>query len=149
MSDTIDYRKDNASEGDIVAHLEECNADFMPRLSDRVVIRDYANKIVGNAARFEAWSGHKLVGLIAAYCNDQKQRTAYITSVSVLRAWTGLGIAADLLAQCVEHAKVSRVQQINLEVAQANTSAIKLYEKSGFTVSKAGKAFVDMNLDLK
>ena len=149
MSDTIDYRMDKASEAEIVAHLEECNADFMPRLSDRVEIHDYAKKIAGNAARFEAWSGQKLVGLIAAYCNDQEQRTAHITSVSVLRAWTGKGIAAHLLAQCVEHAKVSRMQQITLDVAQVNTSAIKLYEKSGFTVSKVGGSFVDMNLDLK
>lgn len=149
MSDSIEYRFNKASEAGIVAHLEACDADFIPRLSDRVEIIDYAKKIARNAARFEAWSDGNLVGLIAAYCNDQERQIAYITSVSLLRAWTGKGIAAHLLGQCVERVKVSGMRQISLEVAQANTSAIKLYEKSGFTVSNATGPFVGMNLYLK
>ena len=148
MSNSIEYRIDKASEADIAAHLEECNADFMPRLSERVEINDYAKKIASNAARFEAWSDRKLVGLVAAYCNDHERQIAYVTSVSVLRPWTGKGIAAHLLGQCIKHVKVLGMGQISLDVAQANTSAIKLYEKSGFTVGKAAGAVVDMNLYL-
>ena len=148
MSDMIDCRIDMASEADIAAHLEACDADFIPRLSERVEINDYANKIASNAARFEAWADGKLIGLVAAYCNDRERQIAFVTSVSVLRPWTGKGIAAHLLGQCIDHVKVFGIGRISLNVEQANTSAIKLYEKCGFTVSKTTGAVVDMDLYL-
>jgi ribosomal protein S18 acetylase RimI-like enzyme len=149
MSAIVEFLLNKASAVQIIDHLLCCDADFVPPLSGRVEIRDYAKKIASNATRFEAWSGDIPVGLVAAYCNDQENRIAYITSVSVLKEWTRKGIAAGLVGQCVEHAMVSGMRQISLTVAAANTPAIKLYEKSGFIVSKANGPFVDMNLYLK
>jgi ribosomal protein S18 acetylase RimI-like enzyme len=149
MSDAMDYLLNKASEAEIVDHLRACDADFMPPLSGRGEIKDYARKITSKATRFEAWSGGTLVGLVAAYCNDQEKRIAYITSVSVLRAWTGKGIAEHLMSQCIEYATVSELRQISLEVASDNTPAIKLYEKNGFVAGKADAPFVGMDLYLK
>ena len=97
MSAAIEYRLNMASAAQIAEHLLRCDADFVPPLSGRVEIRDYAQKIASKATRFEAWSGGTLVGLVAAYCNDRDKRIAFITSVSVLREWTGKGIAARLM----------------------------------------------------
>lgn len=149
MSATVEFLLNKASAVQITEHLLCCDADFVPPLSGRVEIRDYAKKIASKATRFEAWSGGIPVGLVAAYCNDQENRIAYITSVSVLKEWTRKGIAAGLVGQCVEHAKVSGMRQISLAVAADNTPAIKLYEKRGFIVSKANGPFVGMNLYLK
>jgi ribosomal protein S18 acetylase RimI-like enzyme len=110
---------------------------------------DYVKKIASKATRFEAWSGGTLIGLVAAYCNDQEKRIAYITSVSLLREWTGKGIAARLINQCIEHARGLGMRQIGLEVASNNTPAIKLYEKYGFIASKATPPFISMNLYFK
>ena len=63
MSEGIQFSLNNASEAEIVGHLWHCDANFVPPLSDRVEINDYANKITNKAMRFEAWSGDKLVGL--------------------------------------------------------------------------------------
>jgi ribosomal protein S18 acetylase RimI-like enzyme len=149
MGESIEYRLNKASEVEIAEHLSRCDADFVPSLSGRVEIKDYAKKIGSKATRFEAWSGGTLVGLMAAYCNDQEKRIAYITSVSVLKAWTGKGIAARLVGQCVERAKISGMRQISLEVASDNMPAIRLYEKSGFIAGKSNAPFVSMNLYLK
>lgn len=149
MSEAIEFGLNKASEAQIAEHLLRCDADFVPPLSDRVEINDYAKKITSKATRFEAWSGDKLVGLVAAYCNDWEQRIAYITSVSVSREWMGKGIAARLVGQCVEHAKVSGMRQISLEVANDNVPAIGLYEKSGFIAGKTNVPFVTMELYLK
>lgn len=149
MSASVEYLLNKASEAEIAEHLLRCDADFVPPLSDRVDIKDYAQKIANNGMRFEAWSGGTLVGLVAAYCNDQESHIAHITSASVLKEWTGKGIAARLVARCVEHAKESGMQQIGLEVAQGNTRAINLYEKSGFSASKANGPFVGMYLYLR
>jgi len=148
MSAAVEYSVNKASGAEIVEHLLTCDADFVPPLSGRVEIKDYARKITSNATRFEAWSGGRLIGLVAAYCNDQEKRIAYITSVSVLKEWMGKGIAARLMNQCVEHIKASGMRQIRLEVASDNPLAIKLYEKSGFVAGEANAPFVSMNLSL-
>jgi len=144
----VEYLSNRASAEEISEHLSCCDAAFVPPLSSRVEIAGYANKIVSRATRFEAWSGGTLVGLVAVYCNDLKNRVAYITSASVLRAWTRRGIAARLVGQGVEHAKASGMRQIILEVASGNMAAIRLYEKKGFATGKSSKSFVSMNLYL-
>jgi ribosomal protein S18 acetylase RimI-like enzyme len=149
MSAAVEYLSNKASEAEIAEHLSRCDADFVPPLSGRVEISDYAQKIASKATRFEAWSGGTLVGLVAAYCNDQEKRVAYITSVSVLKEWMSKGIAARLMSQCIEHAKASGMRQISLEVASDNAPAIRLYEKSGFAAGKVNAPFVTMDLHLK
>lgn len=149
MSAMVKFLFNRASAAQIAEHLQCCDADFVPTLSERVEIPDYARKIANKATRFEAWSGGTLIGLVAVYCNDQETRIGHITSVSVMKVWKGKGIAATLINQCVEHAKAAGMQQISLEVARDNTPAIKLYEKSGFIVSEANGPFVGMNLYLK
>src|SRR5882672_4187541 len=137
MNATIGYLLNKASVAQIAEHLSRCDADFVPPLSGRVEIEGYARKIASKATRFEAWSRGTLVGLVAAYCNDREKRIAYITSVSVLREWTGMGIAADLMNRCAEYARASAMRQVSLEVAGDNSPAIKLYEESGFVVDGA------------
>lgn len=149
MRVAIEFLRNKASAAQIADHLSRCDADFVPRLSGRVKISDYALKIASQATRFEAWSGSALVGLVAVYCNDQEKCVAHITSVSVLTAWAGKGIATRLMEQCVENAKASGMRQISLEVAQDNTSAIKLYLMSGFVAGRTDAPFVPMKLDLK
>lgn len=148
MSKSIEYRINTASPADIAEHLLCCDVDFLPRLSSRVDINDYAKKIASRAMRFEAWLDNSLIGLVAAYCNDQEKRIAYITSVSVLKAYTGKGIAAKLIKQCIEHAQVTEMRQISLEVARDNVPAINLYEKNGFVANKANALYVTMDLYL-
>lgn len=149
MTAAVEYRLNTASEAEIVEHLSRCDAAFVPTLSGRVEINGYAKKIASNAMRFEALVGDSLVGLVAAYCNDQDKGIAYITSVSVLREWMGNGIAACLMKQCIEHVKASGILQISLEVSRDNTPAISLYEKSGFVAGNTNGPLVSMHLYLK
>jgi len=142
----VDYLENTATEAEIAEHLSRCDADFVPPLSGRIKVNDYAKKIASKATRFEAWSSGTLVGLVAAYCNDQEKHIAYITSVSTLPMWMGKGIAYRLLNRCIEHAKALGMRQISLEVSSGNTSAIKLYETSGFDADRANTPFVRMNL---
>lgn len=148
MSTAVEYLSNKATRAEIAEHLKRCDANFVPPLSGRVEIDAYAQKIAGKTTRFEAWLGDTLIGLVAAYCNDQENRIAYITSVSVLKAWTSKGIATRLVNQCVEYAKVAGMRQVSLEVGSGDTPAIKLYEKSGFVAGNANAPFVRMNLYL-
>ncbi|MGJ0483813.1 MAG: GNAT family N-acetyltransferase [Methylomicrobium sp.] len=149
MSKSVKYRLNKASEAEIAEHLLRCDADFVPPLSGRVEITDYAKKIASKAARFEAWSDDRLVGLVAVYCNDLEKRIAYITSVSVSRESMGRGIGESMMRQCIARVKALGMHQVSLEVASDNMPAIGLYEKSGFVAGRTKDPFVTMALYLK
>ena len=127
--------RNRASASEIAAHLRACDGVFVPPLSERVDLDDYAEKIVQRAERFEAWSNGQLAGLVAIYCNDCGRRTAFITSVSVLPARQGEGIASRLLQACTESVRQTGFKGIELEVGAHNSAATRLYEKHGFAVS--------------
>ncbi len=147
MSD-VEYVRNRGSEAQIAEHLSTCDADFVPALSARVDIDQYAAKIRNKATRFEAWSGGVLVGLVAAYLNDSEDRVAYVTSVSVLRDWMGQGIGAHLMSQCIAQATASGMHQITLEVGRDNAPAVRLYERSGFRAGSENPPFIRMHLML-
>ena len=148
MSGNIEYQVNRSSVAQVQEHLWRCDADFIPPLSGRVSIENYAGKIADRATRFEAWHEGALVGLVAAYCNDTEARVAYITSVSVVREWKSYGIAANLLSQCLDYARNLGMSQVSLEVGDSNVPAIRLYEKSGFVAVETNPPFIRMDKQL-
>ena len=131
----VEIKRNLATAAEIATHLRACDGNFVPPLSQRVALDDYALKIVQRAERFEAWSGEQLAGLVAAYCNDCAFQTAFVTSVSVLPAWHGEGIASRLLQACTASVRQTGFKRIKLEVDAHNIAATRLYEKHGFAVS--------------
>jgi ribosomal protein S18 acetylase RimI-like enzyme len=140
----VAYSINTASVEQIGRHLRRCDAQFVPVLSGRVEIEPYAEKISAHAARFEAWAGDELIGLVAAYCNDAQRRFSHITSVSVLEEYSGRGIASRLLRDCIDYAKLEGVHQISLEVAAEHRAAVRLYERCGFSAAGTNGAFLKM-----
>jgi ribosomal protein S18 acetylase RimI-like enzyme len=54
-----------------------------------------------------------------------------------------------LLQQCIEHAKLTEIHQICLEVGRDNLSARRLYGRLGFNVSGVSPNMVEMIIILK
>src|SRR5262245_43453450 len=128
MQLSIDFSRNRASSEILAAHLRECDLRFEPRLSERVDISAYANKIHNFAERFEAWEGQRLVGMVAAYQNLQ-QDTGFISNVSVVADVEGRGVAFGLCSQYLEYARKIGLKSIQLEVGKGNAPAVRLYEK--------------------
>src|SRR4051812_21528381 len=129
---SLQYRRDTATSDDVHAHLTRCDADFTPPLSARLDLREYAAKLAERAARFEAWEGGELVGLVAAYVTPGAAE-AFISNVSVESELRGKGVAAALVADCMDGARGSGAATLKLEVATADRAAGRFYEKLGFT----------------
>jgi len=144
--------QDRAQAADVLAHLRACDDRFVPRLSSRVDLGSYAQKIARHASRCEAWQGDKLVGLVAIYANDLEHRIAHVTSVSVLAGHGGHGIAARLLSQGLVHAHALGMRRATLEVARDNAPALRLYHALGFAERPAPNGadtpWCTMELDL-
>jgi len=132
-ADSLDFKVNASTEKDIRAHLSGCDRRFSPPLSDRVDIGEYSKKLRVNAVTFEAWNGESLVGMLAAYL-DVGERSCFITNTSVLAEFSGRGVAARLLAACLERARAEQVETVSLEVSKDSQPAIRLYAKFGFQV---------------
>jgi ribosomal protein S18 acetylase RimI-like enzyme len=72
------------------------------------------------------------VGLVAAYVTPGAPE-AFISNVSVVSELRGHGVAAALVADCIDRARGSGAARVRLEVATADRGAGRFYEKLGFT----------------
>ncbi len=129
---SIAFRKNTASEDDILSHLSKCDGSFVPPLSNRVDLISYSKKIVEKAITFEAWHEEKLVGLVAAYFNDTDKRTGFITNMSVVPEYTGRRIASELLLDCINYGVKGNFCDIRLKVNRLSLDAISFYKKHNF-----------------
>ncbi len=144
----IAWRADTADVDRVEAHLRACDGAFVPPLSSRVNLGEYARKLVASARRLEAWSGSELVGLVALYCNDPGRRAAFISSVSVLPDAQGQGIASALVGRAVAAAGTLHFREIRLEVDDRNTPAMALYRRHGFVTARAKEHSLTLQLSL-
>ena len=124
-------------------HLERCDASFVPQLSGRVNLSEYARKIHDSANRFEAWKEGELAGLLAAYFNES---TVFITNISVLPSMRGSGISGTLLERCRDKAIESNHRCLELEVDSRNIIAVGIYKKYGFEVIRIAGCTMVMRL---
>lgn len=145
---TTRYSVQVATKEQIFSHLERCDKYFIPILSEKVNIRDYAAKIYEKAVRFEAWDGERLTGLVAAYFNDAKKHSGFITNVSVEADQRGKGIATELLKNCIGYAGQHDFKEIRLEVDKNNFGAIQLYGKLGFEKKGSDQEMLTMRIKL-
>lgn len=148
MTPNIIFDCNTASIAQLSDHLRSCDEDFAPALSERVSISAYAEKLFHHAARFEAWESGILVGLVAAYLNDPQNKSAFISSVSVLEAWRGFGIAGKLLDRCVQRARDGKYSEVRLAVSASASGAVVMYERRGFTVLTENSSMLSMLLPL-
>lgn len=132
----MEYRENTAAERDITEHFLACDPTFLRHLQSRVDVSAYARKIAERAWRYEAWDGNRLIGLVAAYHNEDPAVFDFITSVSVLPCFLRQGIGSRLLKSCLSRWQTSRSEELRLEVGEENAAARSLYELNGFTKSE-------------
>jgi ribosomal protein S18 acetylase RimI-like enzyme len=144
----VRYETKTASEEDILAHLRECNASFIPPLEMNVNVQEYSKKVFQHSVTFEAWDDQKLVGLVAGYFNDMKSLIGYITDVSVANMYAGKGIASELLRLSIAYGTLQSFKEMRLRVSRQNLRAIALYKKFGFQEFRSDDDFIEMKLEL-
>ena len=132
LPELISYKIKTATFNDVFHHLAKCNENFIPVLNEKVDITAYSRKIAKNSITFEAWINDELTGLMAAYFNDEKRQTGFITNVSTIKKYSGKGIASKLMEMCISYGIQHQFSEIALEVFHNNKSAIQLYKKYNF-----------------
>ena len=78
----------------------------------------------------------ELIGMTALVRNDgaKMRHAGSIFSVYTRADWRGTGVADALLAACVAYARELGLRLVRLGVVTTNASAIRLYQRCGFSV---------------
>ena len=137
----ITYTQNKASYQDIEAHFKSCDPEFIKELFSRVDLVQYTEKLLAKSVRHEAWSGESLVGLLAVYHGSEFD---FITNVSVSQSHAKLGIASALVQRALDTASND---QLKLEVAKSNKTALRLYEKFGFVQEREDERSFYLSFD--
>lgn len=142
-----EHAENRADAAEIHAHLVRCDARFVPPLSGRVDLHAYAHRLHARACRFEAWSDGVLIGLVAAYLDDQ-DGAAFVSNISVESAFLRQGVATALLVKAIAAANAAGRRKVRLRVGADNVAAQRLYEKLGFraSASEGGQILMQLNV---
>jgi ribosomal protein S18 acetylase RimI-like enzyme len=145
----IDFIMLHLETQEIYNYLAENDQMFKPPLSARLDILNYSNKLNEFAVHFCAYREKELVGFSGCYFNNIETRIGFISTLSVIREFQGMGIAKGLLTSIKEYATQKEFNQINLQAYILNLSAIKLYSDSGFIEISRNANMAEMSLNLK
>jgi len=85
---------------------------------------------------YVASAAGELIGMTALVRNDlaKTRHAGSIFGVYTRADWRGTGVADALLGACVAYAGVLGLRLVRLGVVTTNTSAIRLYQRCGFSV---------------
>lgn len=112
----------------------EAMAEVFPDLPGRVNIEEYLDKLSKFANVYVLKNNNSVCGFCAAYMNDAKSRTAYITLIGIHSNYRHQGLGSRLFTYCEEQAGFAGMNRLKLEVNKDNGTAIAFYKKHGMEI---------------
>ncbi|MBO5319954.1 MAG: GNAT family N-acetyltransferase [Ruminococcus sp.] len=77
-----------------------------------------------------------IIGYIAIEVHNEPEKFVYLDDISVSEAFRSQGIGSALIKKAESYASVINAAYIALHVEVSNTSALKLYERLGYSVRR-------------
>lgn len=121
---------------DILNYLSENDNNFIPPLSSRVKLEEYAKKIYKHSVQLWVKHEHEFVGFCALYVNPE---FTYISTISIVDKYKGVGAGKRLLNKVIDVTKRNFINEIRLEIQDKNKKVKSFYLKKGFTPVKDKK----------
>lgn len=124
------------SAADAFDWLSACDEMFVPPKWTGSRLKLYADKLANNAHWITLADDETSLkmGCCAYYLNEENQ-FAYISIITIAKAFRGRGYGKQLIQQLVENVS-GRYHCILLEVSKSNDRALGLYRKYGFEIKE-------------
>lgn len=122
-----------------VAQLKEflisIDHSFLPKLSNRIDIDSYSEKLIRRAITFSIIHKptNKIIACIAVYANNQENQEAYIPVLGTLEDFRKQGLIKELFQNVENYLFNKNYKSINLETWVGST-ALNYYIKNGFYI---------------
>lgn len=124
---------ESVNEIEIRKLLFQYDTYFIPKISDRTNLEEYAKKLSTNATFILAKNKNTIVGFAAFYYNPAPQST-YLPLIAVDQDCQGLGIGRMLVEKMVNYCFINNSAGILLEMRADNSKLFKFYSDFGFTI---------------
>ena len=130
--------------------MQESFADYQLDMSYMTIeVMKHRNAICRNDPDFSvgAFDGSKMIGFLNVGIDSfNNEQVAFDGGTGVIKEYRGQGVAGKMFAKSLEVLKQQKIHKFMLEVLQPNKSAIRAYEKEGFSISRALKCY-DVAID--
>jgi len=129
----------------IESDIRECSSDLFDQTLNQIEkIAFIAKKYSDFACFAELREDEELAGIIAFYCNDFKQKDAFLSMIVIKKQYQKRGIGKLLLGYMEDECKKIGMKSIKLEVAKANLNAQKFYLRMGYRLDHEEKESIFM-----
>ena len=119
------------------AHPEAFTSDAAPERShESYLSRLGVDSADGGEFTLGAWDGDRLVGAVSCERDARAKvhHIGHVIGMMVRGDLQGLGIGRALIEACIAEARAARgLVMLTLTVTASNASAVRVYERSGFT----------------
>lgn len=135
----INSKKDSVTECKdinlLIDFLNKIDSKLPIQLSARVEINSYAKKITENGKILAIYNEEfEIVSAVLFYCNDMRNREAYVTLLGTIDGYEGNGYGKMLMNSMLEFVRKLGMKRIHLDTDRTNLKAIKFYEKLGYRI---------------
>lgn len=129
---------------EILLRLDE---SIIPKLSERVDLDEYAEKLSERAELFYAIRQGKDIGNCAIYLNSGSY--GYISSIAVTKEGQDSGIGTQLWNYVLKRAIEKKIKLITLMVYETNSKAIAFYKRNGFYIIEKSQGWIKMQFEVE
>lgn len=96
----------------------------------------WINKIISIGDPLGIIIDNSIIAFLLLYCNNYQTREAYICNVYVSHDHRGKCLSKLLVEKAIQICRSRKFVRINLDVAQNNTPALKVYSQCGFAITE-------------
>ncbi|MDY0142786.1 MAG: GNAT family N-acetyltransferase [Bacteroidales bacterium] len=123
----------------VVEILTQYDSYFIPKISERNNLIEYAEKLASNATFIIAKKFNNIAGFAAFYFN-QAPKSSYLTLIAVNKDFQGLGIGKSLINELILFCRTKNSTGIMLEMRANDSKLLNFYTKLGFEITEKFKS---------
>ncbi len=112
--------------------FKEHDNDYFEKLSDRVDIDDYSEKLLENSVQFTLWDNVNLIGLSPCYFNNVDEKIGYISSLTIKNGFRGKKLGSKMISQIKAYAQLRNFNSVVVKIHYANAISHNFYQKNDF-----------------
>lgn len=106
--------------------------DYFEKLSDRVDINEYSEKLLESSVQFTLRDDVDLIGLSPCYFNNDKEKVGYISSLTIRDGFRSKKLGSQMIQHISEYAKRQQYNSIMVKIHYDNHISHNFYIKNGF-----------------
>lgn len=117
---------------EIGSFLKAVEQDFPVPLSQKVDLKEYAQKLFEKATIFSTYQNGAIASMVAGYTDDLVDNKAYIAIMATRKEARGQGFAGELLDKFLVFSRQKGAKAVHVYAVKENVKAVKVYQKHGF-----------------